>query len=520
MTESVFDVVVIGSGLGALTAAALVAKAGRKVCVLERNTSMGGAASCYKAGELTIEASLHETADPHDPRDLKHYILKSLGILDDITWLPIKELYTIKGGPFEAPFAMPHGFAEARTALGLRFPSEKAGVGHVLGRMEGIYDALGELNQARESRSPKHFLTGLAHLRPIISDWRASLAQVLERDLGSNNGAGLALGANLPYYNDDPARLWWLLFAVAQGGYIGSGGVYIKGGSRTLSLKLAKSVKEGGGVVRLGRLVTAIETDAHGKVVAVRHRARAGGEDDRIETLQVLAGCAPSTLVPMLPDNAARRLEGAFAGSAASISLFTAHFGLKQHPSRFGLNEYATVLLPPWMRRLGDYARAAALLAELPSVELPPVMICNYGAVDAGLGEAGAPTLVTVAGVDRVANWQSLSPDAERVRRTAWLDAILNLMERQYPGFASAISDKLFVSARSVSGYLGTPGGAVYGFDPTPPARSILAGTPRSPATPVPGLLLASAYAGSGGFTGAMGAGADAARMVLATKGA
>ena len=109
---------------------------------------------------------------------------------------------------------MLRGFAEDRAALGDRFPAEKAGVGRVLGRMEGNYDALGELHQARESGSARQLLGGLARLRPV-RDWRASLAQVLARDLGSDAAPGLALGANLPYYSDDPARLWWLLFAVA-----------------------------------------------------------------------------------------------------------------------------------------------------------------------------------------------------------------------------------------------------------------------------------------------------------------
>ena len=57
-----FDAVVIGSGLGGLTAAAVLAKAGRKVCVIERNHSIGGAASAFKVGALRIEPSLHQTA--------------------------------------------------------------------------------------------------------------------------------------------------------------------------------------------------------------------------------------------------------------------------------------------------------------------------------------------------------------------------------------------------------------------------------------------------------------------------
>ena len=43
-----YDVVVIGAGLGGLTAGAILARAGRKVLVIERSNSVGGAASSYK----------------------------------------------------------------------------------------------------------------------------------------------------------------------------------------------------------------------------------------------------------------------------------------------------------------------------------------------------------------------------------------------------------------------------------------------------------------------------------------
>jgi phytoene dehydrogenase-like protein len=73
----------------------------------------------------------------------------------------------------------------------------------------------------------------------------------------------------------------------------------------------------------------------------------------------------------------------------------------------------------------------------------------------------------------------------------------------------------MFLNARSMRGFLNTPGGAVYGYAPTPPTRGLWAGMPRTPKTPIPNLYLASSFGGSGGFTGAMVTGADAARLGL-----
>src|SRR5882757_11388858 len=112
-----YDVVVIGAGLGGLTAGAILARAGRKVLVIERSNSVGGAASSYKSGDLFIEGSLQQTSDPQDSRDPKHDALTRAGVIDAVNWIPSDVFYQVRGGPLEAPFVMPDNFEQARRAL-------------------------------------------------------------------------------------------------------------------------------------------------------------------------------------------------------------------------------------------------------------------------------------------------------------------------------------------------------------------------------------------------------------------
>jgi phytoene dehydrogenase-like protein len=516
--QDAFDAVVIGSGLGGLTAAALLTKAGRSVCVLERNHSLGGAASMFRVGDLTIEASLHQTADPRDPREPKHQILKELGILDEIEWVPVSPFYSVQGGPIGEPFALPHGFDRAREALGRRFPESRHAIDRIMAAMERIQAGIADLMEARATRSLAMLTRGALKLRPIIADWRASLDDVLSRQLGSSEAVKFALAANLSYYADDPKKLWWLFFAVAQGGYVASGGTYIKGGSRTLSMKLAKVVTKAGGVVRLGREAAAIEVGTDGRPAFVRHvDAKSRGHEERIGTKTVLANCAPSVLTAMLSEPVRGKFQEAYGSLALSTSLFSAHFGVRELPCKFGLKDFSTIVLPDWMTALADTARCSALLAENPAQRLPAFGIANYGALDAGLSESG-PTLVSAVGTDRLGNWAGLSPEAEKDRRARWLDAFLAELDRRFPGLAGAVTDKMFLSAHSMRNFLSTPDGAIYGFAPLPPQRPIWAGIARSPSTPMSGLFLASSFAGGGGFTGAMLAGANAAELALAGR--
>ena len=148
-----YDVVVIGAGLGGLTTGAILARAGRKVLVIERSNSVGGAASSYMSGDLFVEGSLHETSDPHHPHDPKHHVLTRAGVIDAVKWIPSGAFYEARGGPLDRPFTMPDNFDAARRALTERFPEARAGLHQLLGEMERIASAMGTLSQGRNAFS-------------------------------------------------------------------------------------------------------------------------------------------------------------------------------------------------------------------------------------------------------------------------------------------------------------------------------------------------------------------------------
>jgi len=168
-----YDVVVIGAGLGGLTAGAILARAGRKVLVIERSNSVGGAASSYKSGDLFVEGSLHETSDPHDPRDPKHDSLTRAGVIDAVNWVPAGAFYEARGGPLDRPLVIPDNFDAARRALTERFPQAAAAIDRLLGEMQALAAAMGTLAQGRAAfRNPGRAFAALLKLVAALPDWR------------------------------------------------------------------------------------------------------------------------------------------------------------------------------------------------------------------------------------------------------------------------------------------------------------------------------------------------------------
>ena len=509
MADTHWDAIAIGAGLGTLTAAASLARQGKRVLVLERMRNVGGAATTYRHGHLTMEASLHET-DGATAR-LPGGVFDRLGLLDRIAPVETSEFYDVRGGPIPGTISLPRGLAGAERSLKAALPEAKPELSAYFRELRTLHTAFREMEEAG-SRGPAALLGTIfsGRLFRVLSDTRKTVKRRFDELLKRQEAAKCALGAMLGYFDDDPAKLSFLLYGGVWARYCEDGSYYVRGGSSALSLALAKTVREAGGEVRRGVEADGIALDASGAVAEVRWQGAEG--DGAARAPVVLGGAAPEHLAQMLPEEAQSKLLAPYAAFEPSVSLFTVSLGLSRPAAEVGLGAYSTFVLPDTMTRLADYPVHAAAFAGEPGAAIPPVAIADYTRIDAGLEREGDLHLATITGTDRLDWWAGLDEDAYRARRDAWAAALIDWADGLYPGLKGLVVQAEMATARTMAYRLGTPEGEVYGFRPTP--RRLFR-RPPSAATAVPGLYLASAYTTSGGFAGAMQGGLMAADAVM-----
>ena len=117
-----YDAIIIGAGLGGLTAGAKLAKAGKKVLLIEQHNVPGGCATTFKRKDLKIEVGLH-MIDGLDKGDPKLKLFEELGILDNLEFKRVPEFYRfVKPG---VDLTIPDSYEQAIEVLTERFPTEK-----------------------------------------------------------------------------------------------------------------------------------------------------------------------------------------------------------------------------------------------------------------------------------------------------------------------------------------------------------------------------------------------------------
>src|SRR5579871_6803828 len=120
-----YDVVIVGSGMGALTAAALLAKrAGKRVLVLERHYTAGGYTHVFRRPGYEWDVGIHYVGEFHRPGSQLAAMFNYL-TGGQVAWEPMGDVYDrmVIGGESFDFVAGPQRF---RDSLKRRFPAEGA----------------------------------------------------------------------------------------------------------------------------------------------------------------------------------------------------------------------------------------------------------------------------------------------------------------------------------------------------------------------------------------------------------
>lgn len=124
-----YDAVIIGSGMGGLCTAYILAKEGMKVCVLEKNRQIGGSLQIFSRDKTIFDTGVHYIGALSEGQNLNRYF-KYFGLMDALKLHKLDEngfdIITFSGDPNRYPHAQ--GYDNFVEQLCRFFPKEREGI--------------------------------------------------------------------------------------------------------------------------------------------------------------------------------------------------------------------------------------------------------------------------------------------------------------------------------------------------------------------------------------------------------
>ena len=133
--DRTYDCIVIGAGLGGLSAATMLARSGLDVALLERHNVPGGYATSFVRGRFEFEVALHELSGigPPGHRGAVYRALEYLGLADRVEFLHVPHLYRAVFPDLD--LTLPWGRDAFEATLSTAFPHEAAGIHRFMDRV-------------------------------------------------------------------------------------------------------------------------------------------------------------------------------------------------------------------------------------------------------------------------------------------------------------------------------------------------------------------------------------------------
>ena len=124
-----YDIVIIGSGLGGLVSANILARNGYSVCVLEKNKQYGGNLQTFVRDKNIFDTGVHYIGGLEEGQNLYQYF-KYLGIMDDLNIQKLDEdkFDVITFDDDEKEYCHAQGYDNFANSLINQFPEEERSI--------------------------------------------------------------------------------------------------------------------------------------------------------------------------------------------------------------------------------------------------------------------------------------------------------------------------------------------------------------------------------------------------------
>lgn len=303
-----YDVVIIGSGLGGLQCAYMLAKKGLSVCVLERNHVVGGCLQSFKRGGKTFDTGFHYVGGLDDGQHL-HRLFKYFGLLD-LPWVRLDDNFDdvcINGNTYHIMTGH-EAFAES---LSERFPAQKDNIRKYTDFLKNVGD---HIFDSLDRHCSDDFYSNSLFARSAKEFLNENISDPILRDVLSGTSLKMELAESLPLYtfaqiNDSFIRSAWR----------------IDGGGSQIAERLADNIKALGGNVRTNAPVcNLIETNGIIDKVELEN-------GEIIECSNVISNAHPAYTLSLVSNSKVLRRSyiGRIRSLANTFGMFTASISLK-----------------------------------------------------------------------------------------------------------------------------------------------------------------------------------------------
>ncbi len=133
-----YDVIIIGSGLGGLQCAYILARQGKRVLVLEQAIQPGGCLQSYRRGGQSFDTGFHYVGGLEEGQSL-HGAFKYMGLLD-LPWHQLDKNCFDKVTIGDRSFDYAQGFEHFAKRLSEYFPDERIGLVHYVKQLQDSID--------------------------------------------------------------------------------------------------------------------------------------------------------------------------------------------------------------------------------------------------------------------------------------------------------------------------------------------------------------------------------------------